>query len=141
MTMKILKTNIYRLKNGNVIDATDKNDALFWIDRARIWDHTHKPVPDLSDAVELDCEMLVRERISKVTKMTEIEGPMLYALTEGGTLVEARNMYAYSPSLKAWIRPDMAVIDALEASVISAEEAERLVKEGTTRDPHKPKGA
>lgn len=131
----MLKTNIYRLKNDNIIDVTDPKDALLWVGRSRLWQHTHQPAPNIGDAIEMDCEDLIRERINKITKMTEVEGPMLYAMTEAGTLIEGRNLYAYSPSLKAWIRPNMAVIDALEASVISAEEAEKIIAAGTSRDP------
>ena len=131
----MLKTNIFRLKNGNIIDTTNEGDVLIWIDRVRIWDHTHQPAPDLRDAVELDSEDLVRERISKITKMTEVKGEKLYGLTEGGTLIEARNLYAYSSSLKAWIRPNIAVAEILDASVISAERAEQIMKDGTSRDP------
>jgi hypothetical protein len=143
----MLRTNIYRLKNGDVVDVTDKNDVLIWNGKIGLWDHSHKPAPDLGDAIELDCEDLIIERIPKKTKMTEIEGPKIYAITERrpngelGTLVEANNLYAYSPSLKAWIRPHMAVIDALEATIISQEEAEKLIKAGTTNDPRKQKGA
>lgn len=67
----MFKTNIYRMPKGLIIDVTDPNDVLVWSDIPRLWNHSNKPVPDLSAAQELTCEDLVRERISKVTKITE----------------------------------------------------------------------
>ena len=133
----MLKTNIFRiLKTGLIIDVTNKDDVLVWVEKVRLWDHSHRPAPDLRDAVELDCEDLVREKITKMTKATEMSGEMRYAITQSGALVEGRNLYVYSPSKKAWSRPSFALAEILDATLISNEKAAELIKAGTTRDPY-----
>jgi hypothetical protein len=72
-----MKTGIYRFEKGMVIDITgNPGNPLIWDEQRNIWERSGFPPMkyDLTKAVELTAEDLVRAKILKITPCEEGEG-------------------------------------------------------------------
>ena len=58
-----------------------------------------------------------------------------FGLTSEGFLVDGENFLVFSPRLGKFVQCSFAVADILDATVISDEEAQKLIKARTTREP------